>query len=208
LPRITPHVWRIFLTLLLNRHAYCNDSDGLWIHSNTDANSRPSFKIGNGRFLAGQRNFAKLRVRERACPLFFGHGDRVSRYAAANKGLLTLRAAFSHFRELCATVDGVKHKRSVGNADKQRTQNKMRRVFLIGMLCGVIITAAVTFEFAIPANSDYWRMEIWRRGGGAWTFDKKGQLSWMWTVEPIPDTPSKKRVTVPSSQTNVRTERL
>jgi gas vesicle protein len=84
----------------------------------------------------------------------------------------------------------------------------MRRTFLIGVLCGVLITAAVAFVFAIPANSDYWRWEIWRRGGAAWMFDKNGRLSWKWTVEPIPDTPSKKRATVPSSQTNVRTERL
>ena len=71
-----------------------------------------------------------------------------------------------------------------------------------------MITAAVTFVFAIPANSDHWRMEIWRRGGGAWTFDKNGHLSWMWTAKPISDTSSKKRITVPSSQPNVRGERL
>jgi hypothetical protein len=53
--------------------------------------------------------------------------------------------------------------------------NKPRRIFLIRALSGVVITAAVTFVFAIPANSDYWRMEIWKRGGGAWTFDKNGQ---------------------------------
>jgi hypothetical protein len=70
------------------------------------------------------------------------------------------------------------------------------------------MAATVTFVFAIPANSDYWRMEIWKRGGGAWLFDKNGHLSWAWTVEPISDKPSKKRVTVPSSQANVRTERL
>ena len=70
------------------------------------------------------------------------------------------------------------------------------------------ITAAVAFGLAIPANNDHWRMEIWRRGGGVWTFDKEGRLSWMWTVKPIPDTPSKKQVVIPSSQTNVRTERL
>ncbi len=44
---------------------------------------------------------------------------------------------------------------------------KMIRIFLIGMLCGVMITAAFTYVFAIPANSDYWRMEIWKRGGAA-----------------------------------------
>jgi hypothetical protein len=76
------------------------------------------------------------------------------------------------------------------------------------MLCGVMIAAAVTFVFAIPANSDYWRMEIWKRGGGAWTFDKNGHISWAWTVEPIPDTPSQKRVIVPPSNVKVRSEQL
>jgi hypothetical protein len=85
---------------------------------------------------------------------------------------------------------------------------KMIRTFLIGMLCGVMITAAVTFVFAIPANSDHWRMEIWKRGGAAWTFDKNGHLSWTWTVEPIPEMPRQKRVIVPSSQANIRREQL
>jgi hypothetical protein len=85
---------------------------------------------------------------------------------------------------------------------------KAIHVFSVGMLCGVIITAAVAFGLAIPANSDYWRMEIWKRGGAAWTFDKNGRLSWTWTVEPIPDTPRKKPVIIPSSKTNVRSEQL
>jgi hypothetical protein len=84
----------------------------------------------------------------------------------------------------------------------------MLPTFLIGNLCGVIMAAAVTIAFTIPANSDYWRMEIWKRGGGVWTFDKNGHVSWGWMVEPIPDTPSAKRVIVPSSQTNIRTEQL
>ena len=84
----------------------------------------------------------------------------------------------------------------------------MRRIFLIGVLCGVMITAAVTFAFAIPGNSDYWRMEIWKRGGGAWLFDKNGHLSWAWTVEPIPDTRPAKRIIVPSSRVNVHSEKL
>ena len=87
-------------------------------------------------------------------------------------------------------------------------KRKMIRVFLIGALFGVMITTAVTYVFAIPANSNYWRMEIWKRGGGAWIFDKNGHLSWTWTVKPIPDTPEKKPVVIPSSQTNVRSERL
>jgi gas vesicle protein len=82
------------------------------------------------------------------------------------------------------------------------------RTFLIGNLCGVIMAAAVTFVFAIPANQDYWRMEIWKRGGGAWTSDKKGHLSWMWTVEPNSETRPAKRVIVPSSRVNTQTEQL
>jgi hypothetical protein len=84
----------------------------------------------------------------------------------------------------------------------------MKRIFLIGVLSGVMITAAVTYVFAIPANSNYWRMEIWKRGGAAWTFDKNGHVSWRWTVEPIADTPSQKPVILPSSKVNVRTEQL
>jgi hypothetical protein len=90
--------------------------------------------------------------------------------------------------------------------NRRDIKRKMIRTFLIGVLCGVIITAAVTFVFAIPANSDYWRMEIWRRGGAAWIFDKNGHISWAWTVEP--DTPRKKAVVIPSSKTNVGPEKL
>ena len=84
----------------------------------------------------------------------------------------------------------------------------MRGIFLIGVLCGVIMAAAVTFVFAIPGNSDYWRMEIWKRGGGAWTFDKNGHLGWAWTVKPIPETRPAKRIIGPSSDVNVQSERL
>ena len=85
----------------------------------------------------------------------------------------------------------------------------MTRLFLIGMLCGVIITTAFTYVFAIPANSDYWRWEIWKRGGGAWTFDmKSGHSGWKWTVEPIPDTPRQKRVIAPPSAVKVHSEQL
>jgi hypothetical protein len=86
--------------------------------------------------------------------------------------------------------------------------NKMIRTFLVGNLCGVIMAAAVTIAFTIPANSDYRRMEIWKRGGAAWIYDKNGHLSWMWMVEPIPDTSSEKRVIIPSSQPNIRSEQL
>jgi hypothetical protein len=84
----------------------------------------------------------------------------------------------------------------------------MRRIFLIGALCGVMITAVVTYVFAIPANSDHWRWEIWNRGGAVWTFDKNGHRDWKWLVEPVPDAPRKKPGIVPSSQTKVRTEQL
>ena len=93
-------------------------------------------------------------------------------------------------------------KRSVGN-------KKMRRLFLAGVLCGVMITAAFTYVFAIPANSDYWRWEIWKRGGGAWTIDmRSGHRGWKWSVEPLRDNPPAKRAVVPPSQTKVRTEQL
>ena len=84
----------------------------------------------------------------------------------------------------------------------------MMRVFLIGTLFGVMITAAVTYVLALPANSYYWKMEIWKRGGAAWTSDKNGHFGWKWLVEPFPDTPRQKRVSAPSSETNVRTEQL
>jgi hypothetical protein len=79
---------------------------------------------------------------------------------------------------------------------------------MIGMLCGVMITAAFTYVFAIPANSDHWRWEIWNRGGAVWTYDKNGHVGWKWMVEPISDTPSEKRVIAPPSAIKVRSERL
>ena len=84
----------------------------------------------------------------------------------------------------------------------------MIRLFMIGMLCGVMITAAVTYVFAIPANSDYWRMEIFKRGGAAWTVDRTGHVGWRWMVEPIPDTPIKKRIIAPPSAVKVKSELL
>jgi hypothetical protein len=85
----------------------------------------------------------------------------------------------------------------------------MRRIFLTGTLFGVIITAVFTYVFAIPANNDHWRWEIWQRGGAAWTIDmKNGHRSWKWQVEPLRDTPPKKPVIVPSSQKDTRTEQL
>jgi hypothetical protein len=88
-------------------------------------------------------------------------------------------------------------------------KRKMIRLFLIGMLFGVMITSVVTFVFAIPANNYHWQMEIWQRGGAAWTMDmKSGHTGWKWMIEPIPDAPPQKRAIVPSSPTKVSTEQL
>jgi hypothetical protein len=87
-------------------------------------------------------------------------------------------------------------------------KRKMIRIFLIGALCGVMITTAVTYVFAIPANSYHWQMEIWNRGGAAWTVDKNGHSGWKWLIEPISDAPKAKRVIMPPSQVKVRTEQL
>ncbi len=76
------------------------------------------------------------------------------------------------------------------------------------MLCGVMMATAVTYMFTLPANSNYWRIEIWKRGGAAWTVDKNGHSGWMWMVDPIPDTSSKKRTIAPPSAVKVKTEQL
>jgi hypothetical protein len=85
---------------------------------------------------------------------------------------------------------------------------KTTRTYLIGMLCGVMLATAFTYVFALPANSDYWRMEIYKRGGAEWTIDKRGHIGWKWMVEPIVDTPIPAKRAVPTSQTSIRTERL
>jgi hypothetical protein len=88
-------------------------------------------------------------------------------------------------------------------------KRKIIRIFLIGMLSGVMTAAAFTYAFAIPGNSNYWKMEVYKRGGAAWTFDmKSGHSGWKWLVAPKADTPRQKRVTVPSSDVSVRSERL
>ena len=85
----------------------------------------------------------------------------------------------------------------------------MIRLFLIGMLCGVMVTAAFTYMFAIPANNYYWQREIWERGGAAWTFDmKSGHSGWKWLVEPKAAAPPQKPVSAPASTINARTEQL
>ena len=76
------------------------------------------------------------------------------------------------------------------------------------MLFGVMTAAAFTYAFAIPANSDYWRMEIYKRGGAAWTVDRSGHVGWRWMVDPIPDAPSNKRIIAPPSAVKVKSELL
>ena len=77
------------------------------------------------------------------------------------------------------------------------------RIYLIGMLSGVMLAAAFTYVFALPANSDYWRMEIYKRGGAAWTVDRTGHVGWRWMVDPIPDTPPQKRIITPPSAVKI-----
>jgi hypothetical protein len=85
----------------------------------------------------------------------------------------------------------------------------MMRLFLIGMLCGVMVTAAFTYVFAIPANNYYWQMEIWERGGAAWTFDmKSGHSGSKWLVEPKSATLPQKPVSAPASKVNALSEQL
>jgi hypothetical protein len=85
----------------------------------------------------------------------------------------------------------------------------MRRIFLFGILCGVIAAATLTFAVAIPANNAHWQVEVVKRGGGAWFFDKNGHTGWMWTVEPTANAPhNKKIIVVPSSKAKVSIERL
>src|SRR5262249_23964035 len=99
--------------------------------------------------------------------------------------------------------------KSVGNERqiKQSVGTKIN-IFFIGMLFGVMTAAAFTYVFAIPANNYYWKTEIWRRGGAAWTFDANGHSAWKWLVEPANDTPRYKRVVAPRSVVKVRTEQL
>jgi len=83
------------------------------------------------------------------------------------------------------------------------------RIYLIGMLSGVMLAATFTYVFALPANSDFWRMEIYKRGGAAWTVDKNGHIGWRWMVDPIPDNPNPARPAVaPQSVLKVRSEKL
>ena len=80
-------------------------------------------------------------------------------------------------------------------------------IFLIGMLSGVMIAAAFTYVFAIPANNYYWQSEVWKRGGALWTLDANGHSAWKWLVQPVTDTPQK-RVVAPPFAGKVRSEQL
>jgi hypothetical protein len=62
---------------------------------------------------------------------------------------------------------------------------KMKCPFLIGILCGVMLAAAVAFTLTIPATNDRWRAEIVNRGGGTWYVDKEGNIGWMWIAQPV-----------------------
>jgi hypothetical protein len=77
----------------------------------------------------------------------------------------------------------------------------MKLSFLSGILCGVMMAAAVTFTLTIPGTNDHWRIEIVKRGGGTWYVDKNGHMGWMWTVQPISYREhSAPRIIVPRSQ--------
>jgi len=62
------------------------------------------------------------------------------------------------------------------------------------------MAAAVTFSVAIPANNDHWRVEIAKRGGGTWYFDKNGHLGWKWTAELLSEPAHPAAIVVPQSR--------
>jgi len=82
--------------------------------------------------------------------------------------------------------------------DNRKAQ--MKRMFLYGTLCGVIMAADLTFSVAIPANNDRWHVEIVKRGGGTWSLDKNDKLRWMWTVQPLPERTRPAIIIVPPSR--------
>jgi hypothetical protein len=86
---------------------------------------------------------------------------------------------------------------------KLTERHKIFRAFLCGTLCGVLLAAAVTFTLAIPANNIHWQVEITKRGGGDWYFDKNGHYGWMWTVEPIPERKRSKPAIIPAAQKKI-----
>jgi hypothetical protein len=80
---------------------------------------------------------------------------------------------------------------------KEREMKKMIRMFLSGILCGVMMMAAVTFAFTIPGNNNQWRADITERGGGVWYFDRNGRLGWEWTVRPVSEGRHSPTIVVP-----------
>jgi hypothetical protein len=87
----------------------------------------------------------------------------------------------------------------------------MKNTFLVGMLCGVMLAAAFTYLFAIPANNYHWQTEIWEHGGAAWTFDmkkKNARMGWKWIIESNPAAPLQKPVSAPGPETKPRSEHL
>jgi len=70
------------------------------------------------------------------------------------------------------------------------------------------MAACLTFVVAIPANNTRWQIEIVKRGGGAWFFDKNGHIGWMWTVEPTSGSPPRKQIIVPAPRVNPTVQRL
>ena len=74
------------------------------------------------------------------------------------------------------------------------------RLFLSGILCGMIMALVITFTVTIPGTNNLWRAEITKRGGGDWSMDKEGNFHWRWTAQPISYRHSAPRIIVPRSQ--------
>ena len=82
------------------------------------------------------------------------------------------------------------------------------RIFLIGMLCGVMIAAAFTYAFAIPANNYGWEWKSGTAAARAWTFDKNGPCGLEVDGRTDPGYSRQKPVTLTPSEVNVRSEQL
>lgn len=142
--------------------------------------------------------------------------------AAEGRRRVVSRTKRNSFRFISNSLKAMQHRSSLMNrdllrnrldrelrrSDKESVTRKMMRIFLIGMLCGVSIAATFTYAFAIPANDYHWQLEIFNRGGAAFTVDKDGHRGWMWLVQPKSDTLQQKGVTAPPSAVKVRTEQL
>ena len=92
----------------------------------------------------------------------------------------------SHPRQIqpAIALDAGRHEDGVRLQRRRKEKMSLVDMFLGGILCGVVLAAAVTFAIAIPANNTHWQVEIVKRGGGDWYFDKNGKITWMWTVKP------------------------